>query len=267
MYFTTFLYITAKLKQFTGFWRASLRPNQALQWKHDFSRLFLCEWSVELQQCGLQGVEKKTKMQQLCSRKLKKSQLLEDRHQMLHRSEHTADSEMSPHFYTHLLSWLQCLIWSETARDSVDCSAGTFTLTQWTSQLTEWHNGFLKFSFMAEEHEWVPKSYFKQDERQREIQRIEWEGCWPWEQQEQKSARVMRRGEGWASWSVTGSGSTGVCCPFARRWLGGHLCPQHCCPETHRVQICRLFASETRCGRFLQREIQLACDREAPELF
>lgn len=54
--------------------------------------------------------------------------------------------------------------------------------------------------------------------------------------------------------SVTGSGSTGVCCPSARQWLGGHLCPLRCCPVTHRVQTCPLSASATQCGRFLQRE-------------
>lgn len=54
--------------------------------------------------------------------------------------------------------------------------------------------------------------------------------------------------------SVTGSGSTAVCCPFARRWSAGHLCPLHCCRETRRAQICLLSASATQCGRFLQKE-------------
>lgn len=31
------------------------------------------------------------------------------------------------------------------------CIAGTFTLTLWTTRLTKWHKGFLKFSFMAVE--------------------------------------------------------------------------------------------------------------------
>lgn len=52
--------------------------------------------------------------------------------------------------------------------------------------------------------------------------------------------------------SVTGSGSTEVCCPSARQWSGEHWCPPRCCPETRRVQICPLSASVTRCGRFLQ---------------
>lgn len=64
--------------------------------------------------------------------------------------------------------------------------------------------------------------------------------------------------------SVTDSGSTGVCCPSARQWLVGRLCPRHCCLETHRVQICPLSASVTRCGKFLQREIQ---ERQIQMLF
>lgn len=56
--------------------------------------------------------------------------------------------------------------------------------------------------------------------------------------------------------SVTGSGSTGVCCPSARQWLAGHLYLRHCCLETRRVQICLLSASVTRCGRFLQTNLR-----------
>lgn len=56
------------------------------------------------------------------------------------------------------------------------------------------------------------------------------------------------------SWSVTGFGSTEVCCPSAHQWLEGRWCPLRCCPETHRVQICLRSASVTRCGRFLQSE-------------
>lgn len=48
---------------------------------------------------------------------------------------------------TNKLSSLQCLILSKTAWDSNHRFAGTFTLTQCTSPLTKWHNGFLKFSF------------------------------------------------------------------------------------------------------------------------
>lgn len=60
---------------------------------------------------------------------------------------------------------------------------------------------------------------------------------------------------------VTGFGSTGVCCPSARQWLVGHLCPRHCCLETHHAPIYPLSASVTRCDRFLQREVQqsLSC--------
>lgn len=56
--------------------------------------------------------------------------------------------------------------------------------------------------------------------------------------------------------SVTGSGSTGVCCPSARQWLAGHLYLRHCCLETRRVQICLLSASVTRCDRFLQTNLR-----------
>lgn len=53
---------------------------------------------------------------------------------------------------------------------------------------------------------------------------------------------------------VTGFGSRGACCLSGRLWLGGGLCPLHCCLETHRVQICQIFASERQYGRSLQEE-------------
>lgn len=74
-------------------------------------------------------------------------------------------------------------------------------------------------------------------------------------QSEQKVHRWCDVEEEFQGFSVTGSGSTAVCCPSARQWWGGRWCPRRCCPETRRVQICLLSASVTRCGRFLQREI------------
>lgn len=116
------------------------------------------------------------------------------------------------------------------------------------------------FHGRREEHKWV-QSTIENNERKKK-KRVEWEGLWPWaEKQEQKvhrwwNVKVDLEEESVMRLSVTGSGSTEVCCLSARQWLVGHLCPLRCCLEIRRAQICPLSASVTRYGRFLQREIQ-----------
>lgn len=56
----------------------------------------------------------------------------------------------------------------------------------------------------------------------------------------------------WLVIMVTGSGSTAVCCPFARPWWAARWCPPRYSLETRHGLIDQQSASVIRCDRSLQ---------------